>query len=141
IESRDRELAAAMSYRDLYAASELRLRMAEKELALAGRSIESLQSEKSTLTNEAARARTAAENRFAGIALTGKRVIFLVDMSGSMDYVDDNTKAPDKWLGVRTAVVKIMRSLPDLEKFQLVTFSDKTHFPLGGDGKWLDYDP
>ncbi len=91
--------------------------------------------------DEAVRVKTAADNRFAGITLTGKRVVFLVDMSGSMDYVDDNTKAPEKWLGVRTAVVKIMRSLPELEKFQLITFSDKSHYPLGGEGKWLDYDP
>ena len=56
-------------------------------------------------------------------------------MSGSMDYVDDNTKAPEKWLAVRTTVAKIMRSLPDLEKFQVITFSDRTHFPLGSRGR------
>ena len=62
-------------------------------------------------------------------------------MSGSMVYLDDNTPAPQKWVEVHKTVARIMRSLPDLEKYQIVTFSDRPHFPLGGDGKWLDYDP
>jgi hypothetical protein len=34
-----------------------------------------------------------------------------------------------------------MRSLPGLEKFQLVLFSDQVLFPLGTPDRWLDYDP
>ena len=58
-----------------------------------------------------------------------------------MVYLDDNTPAPQKWVEVHKTVARIMRSLPDLEKYQIVTFSDRPHFPLGGDGKWLNYDP
>ncbi|OAI45859.1 hypothetical protein AYO44_02345 [Planctomycetaceae bacterium SCGC AG-212-F19] len=94
-----------------------------------------------SLTTQAVQARLAAENRFAGITLTGRRVVFLVDMSGSMDYVDEKTLAPDKWKGVRESLVKIMRSLPELEKFQVVLFSDKASYLLGNDDRWLIYDP
>jgi hypothetical protein len=83
----------------------------------------------------------AAENRFAGIALTGKRVVFLVDMSGSMDLVDAETPAPSKWQGVRDTVARIMKSLPELEKFQVILFAEKAAYPLGDDGRWIDYDP
>jgi hypothetical protein len=106
--------------------------------------IASLQSDltaQKSLTTQAMQARLAAENRFAGIAMTGRRVVFLVDMSGSMDYVDEKTVAPDKWKGVRESLVKIMKSLPELEKFQVVLFSDKASFLLGNDDRWLSYDP
>ena len=93
------------------------------------------------MTDQVARARAVADNRFAGIALTGKRVVFLVDMSGSMELVDENTPAPDKWVGVRETLAKIMRSLPDLEKFQVILFSTRASYLLGQGGQWLDYDP
>jgi sulfur relay (sulfurtransferase) DsrF/TusC family protein len=83
----------------------------------------------------------AADARFEGIALTGRRVVFLVDMSGSMELVDENTPAPHKWVAVREALVKIMGSLPELEKFQVILFSDKTSYLLGNDGRWIDYIP
>ena len=73
--------------------------------------------------------------------MTGRRVVFLVDMSGSMDYVDEKTLAPDKWKGVRESLVKIMRSLPELEKFQVVLFSDKASYLLGNDDRWIAYEP
>ncbi len=106
--------------------------------------IASLQSDlaaQKSLTTQAIQARLAAENRFAGIAMTGRRVVFLVDMSGSMDYVDEKTVAPDKWKGVRESLVKIMKSLPELEKYQVVLFSDKASYLLGNDDRWLSYDP
>ena len=127
IEARDKELAAALMYRDKYAAAELRWQMSERAL---GQS-----------KIETAKARADAENRFAGIALTGKRVIFLVDMSGSMELVDEKTIAPEKWQGVRDSLVKIMRSLPELEKFQVELFSDKPSFLLGQENAWFDYNP
>jgi predicted nucleic acid-binding Zn-ribbon protein len=82
-----------------------------------------------------------AEARFAGIELSGERVIFLIDSSGSMEMLDDKTEAPKKWIEVRQTVAKLMRSLPRLQKYQLVTFGPKYTFPLGSEGKWLDYDP
>jgi predicted nucleic acid-binding Zn-ribbon protein len=112
---------------------------ADKSLAAAQRRIAALEDEKKGLIADAERVRVAADNRFAGIQLTGRRVVFLVDMSGSMDYVDEKTQAPEKWSGVRDALVKIMRSLPNLEKYQVVLFSDKVTFLFGDEG-WLDYD-
>jgi hypothetical protein len=114
---------------------------AGRNLTEAERSIESLRGEKKALQEQVSRVRLAAENRFAGMELTGRRVVFLVDMSGSMELVDENTSAPDKWAGVRATLAKIMRSLPDLEKFQVILFSDRVTYLLGSDGRWLDYDP
>ena len=34
-----------------------------------------------------------------------------------------------------------MKSLPDLEKYQLLVFSEKAAFLYGGEGAWIDYDP
>jgi hypothetical protein len=112
----------------------------DRELAGAGRTIAGLQNERSDLATQALRAREAMENRFAGITLTGRRVVFLVDMSGSMELVDENTTAPEKWTGVRQTLAKVMRSLPDLEKFQVILFSNQVSYPLGNDGFWLDFD-
>src|SRR5262249_44943841 len=68
-------------------------------------------------------------------------VAFLVDMSGSMELVDNQVAAPEKWVAVRETVAKIMRSLPDLEKFQVILFSNRLVYPLGNEDQWLDFDP
>src|SRR6266851_3918300 len=112
-----------------------------RTLTEANRVIESLKDDKRALEDQVVRARAAADNRFAGIALTGRRVIFLVDMSGSMELVDENTTAPDKWSGVRETLAKVMRSLPDLEKYQVILFSDRISYLVGNDGNWLDFNP
>src|SRR5262249_29649044 len=65
----------------------------------------------------------------------------LVDMSGSMELIDIQTPAANKWVGVRQTLAKVMRSLPDLEKFQIIVFSEKASYLLGNDGRWLDFDP
>jgi hypothetical protein len=126
--------------------TEERLRMLEKDLSArtrerddARRRLTDAEGEKRALVDVANRAREAADNRFAGISLTGRRVVFLIDMSGSMDYVDEKTRAPDKWSGVRETVARIMRSVPDLEKFQVILFEARTSFLLGSDGQWLDF--
>jgi hypothetical protein len=116
------------------------LKDAEQELASARRSLVTLESEKKTLQGEAARVRAAAENRFAGIALTGRRVVFLVDMSGSMELVDENTPAPTKWTEVRNTVARLMRSMPDLEQYQVIVFAEKAEFLFKSDTDWLRYD-
>src|SRR5262249_41516598 len=110
----------------------------DKDLEAARRSIAALEDEKKGLIAAAERVRAAADNRFAGIQLTGRRVVFLIDMSGSMEYVDEKTLAPEKWSGVRETLGKIMRSLPNLEKYQVILFSDKVSFLLGGEDGWLD---
>jgi hypothetical protein len=110
------------------------------ELSEASRTVERLQKENQALAAQVGRVRAAAENRFEGIELTGRKVLFLVDMSGSMELVDEKTPDPKKWTGVRDALVKIMRSLPDLQRFQVVLFSDNLQFPLGKEGEWIEFD-
>lgn len=147
VDGRDKDLAAAKVYKTKWEAAEERVQALEKQmtekqkaLALAELNNAALTKDKKTALEELTRVKGAEEARFAGIQLTGKRVVFLVDMSGSMDLVDDTTEAPLKWRGVRETVVKIMRSLPELEKFQVIVFSEKASYLFGGDD-WLDYDP
>jgi len=125
---------------DKLATSQERIKSLETELETARRMLSGVDLEKKDLASKLARAQLAVENRFEGIALTGKRVIFLVDMSGSMEMVDANNNAPDKWNGVRNTLVKILKSLPDMEKFQVILFSDQLQYPLGNEGRWIDTD-
>ncbi len=83
---------------------------------------------------------TQAEARFAGVDLSGRRVVFLVDMSGSMGAIDSDTPDPNKWPEVRRTVVQMLKSLPDVEKFQVIVFADEVQFPIGKAGEWLSYD-
>jgi hypothetical protein len=86
-------------------------------------------------------ARAESERRFAGLALTGRRVVFLVDISGSMRKRDPSTDDPKKWPLVCEALGRLMRSLPELKQYQVIVFSDEVSYPLGRKGYWLDYDP
>jgi hypothetical protein len=119
----------------------IELETKDRSLASALGTISSLRSNSTRLQQRLASERAAAEYRFAGMQMTGRRVVFLVDMSGSMELVDEHTRAPEKWSGVQEAVRRIMRSLPELERFQLIVFSNQASFPLGHDGYWIDYDP
>ncbi len=134
LDTRDRELAVARGYKEKWEASEERLRTLERNLAAA-------QDDRRSLQAEAVRLRAAVDNRFAGIELTGRRVVFLVDMSGSMELVDEKTPAPAKWGEVGQTVARLMRSLPALEKYQVLVFAEKVSYLLGGADAWLDYDP
>jgi hypothetical protein len=129
--ARDKELAAARE--KLAAMSKV---VSDRQAALAAADAKLAKSEKQReiLTS-------AVEGRFAGIELTGERVVFLVDMSGSMEQLDENTPSPEKWAEVRQTLARVMRSLPKLEKFQLITFGPKHDYPLGSPGKWLAVDP
>jgi hypothetical protein len=144
ITDRKKEMANSnQSLKDLEGtklALERQLALRARELEDANHDVQLLRTDKKTLGDELVRVRAAADNRFAGISLTGRRVIFLVDMSGSMELVDEKTPAPEKWSGVRETVNKIMRSLTDLEKFQVIIFAEKTSFLLGNEGNWLTYD-
>src|SRR5262249_54107935 len=117
-----------------------RLKISDKDLAEARATIGTLQGERLSLILQAKVLKEATENRFAGIALTGERVLFLVDMSGSMALLDPDTADPDKWPMVCDTVNKILKSLPDLKKYQVLLFSDRVRYPFGSAGKWLDYD-
>ena len=102
--------------------------------------IESLQNDKTALVARAKAIQAEADQRFAGIALTGKNVLFLVDMSGSMAMTDENTLDPEKWPLVCETVAQLMRSLKDLQFYQVILFSDKVRYPLGKPATWLRYD-
>ncbi|MCS6976416.1 MAG: VWA domain-containing protein [Gemmatales bacterium] len=82
-----------------------------------------------------------AEGRFAGIDLTGKRVVLLVDKSGSMEYSEGTKPDPNKWPAVCRTTADVLRSLRQVEKFQVVLFSDQVAFPLGRPEDWHDFDP
>lgn len=92
------------------------------------------------LAEETRRAKAAIANRFEGIELNGRRVVFVVDMSGSMQLVDEQTISPEKWAGVCDTLVRLLRSLSRLEKFQVLLFSDQVLFPLGEAERLLDFD-
>jgi chromosome segregation ATPase len=116
-----------------------RLVASAKEVADARLTLSALEVEKLSLLNRAKNLQAAMENRFAGITLTGRRVLFLVDMSGSMELLDENTLDPDKWPLVCETIARIMQSLTDLRQYQVILFSERRLYPLGGDGRWLDY--
>ena len=78
-------------------------------------SIIDLQGEKKKLADKLDKLRIDSDSRFAGIAMTGKKVVFLVDISGSMRLIDEKTPDANKWPGVIETVGKVMRSIPDLE--------------------------
>jgi predicted nucleic acid-binding Zn-ribbon protein len=137
--AREKELAAARAYKDRWAAAEDRAKGLDKELRAERDALLAARRDLAGLRVKEKGWKAQTENRFAGIALTGKRVVFLVDMSGSMELVDEETPAPQKWVEVRNTVARLMRSLPDLEKFQVITFAAKTSFPLGSEGRWIDH--
>jgi hypothetical protein len=131
---------------------ELRIKVLEQDLdkskkdlaASAGDAqaiIAALQKEKLVLVDRARAAQLEAEQRFAGIALTGENVLFLLDMSGSMAMIDEKTPDPDKWPLVCETVVQLMRSIKGLAFFQVLLFSDRVRYPLGSPAAWLKYDP
>ena len=98
-----------------------------------------LQGQKAKLADKVDKLDREQESRFAGITVTGKGVVFLVDMSGSMNKIDSNTAAPGKWPVVCETVAKVMRTIPNLERYQVVVFSRQARW-LFGSGEWQRYD-
>lgn len=117
---------------------EQKLTVTGNDLAQAQRVIGSLQEEKKALDKQAKMLKVAIANRFEGIALTGKKVIFLIDMSGSMKLKDEKTPDPDKWPLVVEAVYRLLLSLTDVTHFQVILFSNETRYALGQRGRWLE---
>ena len=93
-----------------------------------------MQGDKAALIKQNKAIQAAVDNRFAGITLTGTKVVFMVDMSGSMELLDEKTADPDKWPLVCEIVGKLMKSLPDLKEYQVIMFSDKVRYPLANEG-------
>lgn len=130
--------------RDMIVAKRLldqKLQLSEKDLEAAKKLTVGLQGENLSLLRQTQIIRESVKHRFAGITLTGQRIVFLIDMSGSMALEDENIPDPDKWPFLSESVGKIMRSMPNLEKYQIILFSSKISYPLGRNGQWIDYDP
>ncbi len=105
------------------------------DLELARKTISVLNVEKSLLLSRVQQ----AENRFAGVALTGKNVVFLIDLSGSMGMIYDGVFDPDKWPLVCDTVAHLMESIP-LNNFQIILFNEKIAYPLARKGQFLKYE-
>ncbi|MCS7166269.1 MAG: VWA domain-containing protein [Gemmatales bacterium] len=81
-----------------------------------------------------------AQARFAGVDLSGRRAVFLVDTSGSMGKRDPYTDDPNKWPKVCETVRHVLLSMPHLEQLQLITFASSVSYPLGRPGQWWSFD-
>jgi von Willebrand factor type A domain len=134
----DARLAIAEKKTGDAAAVRTQARDAEQKLAAATATIIDLQGEKKKLADKIDQLKTDADAKFAGIATTGKRVVLLVDVSGSMKLVDEKTPAPAKWRTVVETIGKILRSIPDLDQVQVVTFSRQAQY-LFNTPDWLEY--
>jgi hypothetical protein len=97
-----------------------------------------LENKNQGLKDKADRLKAESESRFAGVAMTGKKVVFVVDVSGSMTLGEEKKADKNKWPGVVATVGKVMRSLPDLESYQVVVFSRTAKY-LMGKGEWQKY--
>lgn len=111
----------------------------EKQIADASVTIVDLQGTKAKLADKINKLEIESEQRFAGISMTGKNVVFLVDISGSMVRIDESTLDDKKWPIVCDTLTKVMRTLPDLDQFQIIIFSSKASYLLGSEGKWIAY--
>jgi predicted nucleic acid-binding Zn-ribbon protein len=111
----------------------------EKKIKDANVTIVDLQGEKKKLADKVNTVVRDSETRFAGITITGKAVVFVVDMSGSMVKTDSQTDAPDKWPTVCETVAKVMRTIPNLERFQVIIFSKQARWLIGS-GEWQTFE-
>ncbi len=98
-----------------------------------------LQGDKAKLADKYNKFQKESEARFAGIAMTGKKVVFLVDMSGSMGKRDLKTVDDTKWPLVVETVGKVMRSISTLEHYQVIVFSSSARWVFGA-GEWQTFD-
>lgn len=97
-----------------------------------------LQGDKAKLADKFNKVQLETDARFAGIAMTGKKAVFLVDMSGSMGKRDLNNLDETKWPLVVETVGKVMRSIPTLEQYQMIVFSSSANW-LFDRAEWQTY--
>lgn len=119
-------------------AMNLRMTVSSKDIETLQAALAKLSAENLETIRKARLVQAAAQNRFAGITLTGRKVVFMVDMSGSMELTDENTADPDKWPLVCDTVARILESLLDVTHYQVILFSDKVRYPLGNEGRWIE---
>lgn len=126
------DLAAMQKTGNELATAQATIKNMQAQLNAANANIIDLQGDKAKLADKYDKLRSDTDNKFAGIVLTGKRVVFVVDISGSMRLLDDKTPAPTKWATVVETVGKVMRSLPELERYQVVVFSHTARYLFPG---------
>ncbi|MFO0937440.1 MAG: VWA domain-containing protein [Gemmataceae bacterium] len=119
--SGDELASAAATIRDL-----------KNQLDQSNTQIIDLQGDKKKLADKFDKLRVETDSKFAGIAMTGKRVVFLVDISGSMKLLDEKTPDASKWPTVVETVSKVMRSIPDIEAYQVIIFSRTADYLFPG---------
>ncbi|MBA4188243.1 MAG: hypothetical protein C0467_09535 [Planctomycetaceae bacterium] len=134
----DLDAKTAASRKD-YEATQAQIKDLTKKLTDANINIVDLQGDKAKLADKFDKLQKETDARFAGIVTAGKRVVFLVDISGSMAKKDSETADPTKWPIVVETVAKVMRSVVGLEKYQVVIFSSSAKW-LFGTGDWRNYD-
>ncbi|WP_439624276.1 VWA domain-containing protein [Gemmata sp.] len=122
-----------------YDAAAAQIKDLTKKVSEANVTIVDLQGDKAKLADKFDKLQKETDARFAGIVTAGKRVVFLVDISGSMAKRDSETADPTKWPIVVETVSKVMRSVVGLEKYQVVIFSSSAKW-LFGTGDWRDYE-
>ncbi|HEY2786958.1 MAG TPA: VWA domain-containing protein [Fimbriiglobus sp.] len=138
VDAASNDLAAMKKTGNELTSAQKTIRDLQQKLDDSNAQIIDLQGDKKKLADKFDKLRIDSESKFAGIAMTGKRVVFLVDISGSMKLVDEKTHAPAKWPTVCETVAKVMRSLPNLEQYQVVIFSRRAEY-LFGTGEWQAY--
>ena len=131
-------LAAKKELDTATAGAKTQLKDLLKKIDDANATIIDLQGDKATLADKYDRSQKESEARFAGIVTSGRRVVFLVDISGSMAKRDAATADPTKWPIVVETVGKVMRSIAGMEKYQVIVFSSSAKW-LIGNGEWQVY--
>jgi hypothetical protein len=124
-----------------FQAVQLQLAMSNLDLKNAKTAVTNLQTDNLELLKKAKYLQLAADSRFAGLSLTGQKVIFMVDISRSMRMTDEKNDDTEKWPWVCETIGKVLKSMPNVTHFQVITFSEKVSYPLGGSGQWLVYNP
>ncbi|MFO0965483.1 MAG: VWA domain-containing protein [Gemmataceae bacterium] len=127
---------------------EQQLELSKKELAYSGKRITDLLSIRDSLTErvlastkDIASLREKVDRRFEGISLEGKKVVFLIDISGSMVMKDPKTNDAEKWPKVVAAIERVASSLVDAESYQVILFSSDVRYLFAGTKReWLTFD-
>jgi len=131
--------AKTLASRKDYESAQATIKDLTKKVNDANVNIVDLQGDKAKLADKFDKLQKETDARFAGIVTAGKRVVFLVDISGSMAKRDSETADPTKWPIVVETVSKVMRSVVGMEKYQVVIFSSSSKW-LFGTGDWRDFD-
>ncbi|HYH66759.1 MAG TPA: VWA domain-containing protein [Urbifossiella sp.] len=130
--------AATKADADLLAARG-QIRDLRKQVDDANATIIDLQGDKAKLADKVNKLDPNDEKRFAGISMTGRNVVFLVDTSGSMEKTDSVTAAPMKWPNVCDTIARVMRSVPTIEQYQVIVFAKEARWLFAG-GAWRRYE-